>query len=167
MIFKDLNFKFCVISELHHLGFFKEEAGKIKDENYNPEDYSDEPIVEVYEYYKNLEIGQELLDKIECLRPDGGDYAYDYMMNNWDGEDNQFDIHSIDGIDKLQNLKEFYPISMVDKIDYSPLLGLKKLEKVNIDWMADTPENKKVVKELEKRGVTIISYINPIKQAKD
>lgn len=120
MKFKDLNFKISVIGALHELGHYCEEVENIKGDNTDwDQDYK--PIPKVLEFYKNLEIDQKYLEEIETLQPDGGDLCYQYLFNVWDGEDNQFDISSIEGIENLTNLKSFEPISMISEngLDYS------------------------------------------------
>lgn len=158
MQFKDINFKISVIGALHELGFYKEEAEALKDKYYNEDDYSYEPVPQVYEYYQNLQIDQDKLDQIESLQPDGGDLCYVYLMNNWDGEDDQFLIKSIEGVELLTNLTSFEPISMIheDGIDYSPLLKCKKLESISADFAKEGSKNEKVLEKLEERGVEII-----------
>jgi len=154
--FKDLNFKICVIGALHNLGYYNEEAEKIQNENSDwDEDYK--PIPAVLEFYKKLDINPEYLLKIESLYPDGGDLCYDYLFNVWDGEDNQFDISSIEGIENLKNLKIYAPISMISikGIDYSPLLHCEKLETVSTDFIKKNQKKEKVLKQLENRGVKI------------
>lgn len=158
MQFKDINFKISVIGALHELGFYQEEAEALKDKYYNGEDFSYKPIPQVYEYYKNLAIDQDKLDQIESLQPDGGDLCYVYLMNNWDGEDDQFIIKSIEGIELLTNLKSFDPISMVEEgsLDYAPLLGCKHLEEISSVYAKDGRKNEKVIEQLDERGVDII-----------
>jgi hypothetical protein len=154
--FKDLNFKISVIGALHDLGYYNEEAIKIQQANAHwDEDYK--PIPAVLDFYKNLDINPQFLLEIESLYPDGGDLCYDYLFNVWDGEDNQCDISSIEGIENLPNLKIFDPISMISEkgIDFAPLLKCNKLETVSTEFMLNNLENKKVVKLLENRGVKI------------
>ena len=155
--FKDINFKISIIGALHDLGHYDTEAKAIHERYYNASDFSYKPIPEVLAFYQDLVIPQEILDKIEHLIPDGGDLCYVYLMHNWDGEDEQFDINSIEGIELLSNLQSFDPIRMInlEGIDYSPLLACKKLESVNPEFAAENPENDKVLAELESRGVEV------------
>lgn len=156
-VFEDLNFKISVIGALHELDFYKEEAEALCNEFGDEDNYSYEPIPEVMEYYTNLEIDPEKLAKIEGLYPDGGDECYMFAMDNWDGEDETFDISSIEGIQLLVNLKTFDPISMIayESLDYAPLLACKNLVKVNAGYMKPTAENEAVIQALAERGVEI------------
>ena len=155
MSFKDLNFKISIIGALHELGYYNDEADAIKDENLDwDEDYK--PIPAMVEFYRNLKIKPEYLEEIEDFQPDGGDLCYQYLFNVWDGEDNQFDIKSIEGIGALKNLKSFDPISMIheDGLDYGPILECKNLEFVNMEYRNDDNKTNDSVKlQLEKRGV--------------
>jgi hypothetical protein len=157
MTFPDINFKISVIGALHALGFYKAEAEALKEANYDADDFSYEPIKAVYEYYRSLEIDPEKLAKIESFEPDGGDWCYVYLMNNWDGEDDQFLISSIEGIDQLKNLRSFEPISMIteDGLDYSPLLKCENLEAISSEFMRADEANENVIAQLEEKGVEI------------
>ena len=157
MHFPDLNFKISIIGALHDLGYYNEEAKAVQDENESWEE-DHKPIPAVVAFYRDLEINPAYLAGIESLQPDGGDSCYQYLFNYWDGEDDQFDIHSIAGIKHLTNLKVFDPISMIasDGIDYSPLLRCTRLQTVSGDHVKPGIENELVLKQLEERGVTII-----------
>lgn len=154
MQFKDLNFKISVTGALHDLGYYNEEAKKIKDEN-SDWDQDNIPIPAVVEYYKNLNIDPKHLAEIESFQPDGGDLCYQYLFKVWDGEDNQFDISSIEGIENLTNLKSFEPISMVNEngLDYSPLLLCENLETVSSEFIND--DETEILKKLQDKGIEI------------
>ena len=78
-------------------------------------------------------------------------------MHVWDGEDDQFAISSIEGIERLVNLELFAPIAMIAEngIDYSPILRCERMAKVDMSFRADGPSNDAVLEELEKRGVEV------------
>ena len=75
----------------------------------------------------------------------------------WDGEDEMFDITSIEGIDSLVNLTSFAPIAMITPkgIDYTPLLACKKLTRVDFSFAAKGAANRAVRKALAARGVDV------------
>jgi phage pi2 protein 07 len=154
--FKDLNFKISVIGTLHDLGYYNEAAEEIRNQN-SDWDEDHRPIPAVLDFYKNLDINPEYLSKIENFHPDGGDLCYEYLFNVWDGEDEQFDISSIEGIENLVKLKKFDPISMISNkgIDFFPLLKCEKLKIVSTEFMKKDFENIEVLKQLEARGVKI------------
>ncbi len=157
MEFKDLNFKICIVGALHDLGYYNEELENIKKDNLDwDEDYK--PIPAVLEFYKNLKIDQKYLDEIEELQPDGGDLCYQYLFNVWDGEDDQCNIKSIEGIENLRNLKSFEPNSMINEngIDFTPILGCLKLENVAMEeWQSNSKKNEKVRERLKEREVDV------------
>ena len=156
MTFKDLNFKLSVVSALHDLGYYVEEAERISEEN---EDWDDdhEAIPAVLEFYEQLDVNPAYLKEIEGLYPDGGDLAYQYATIAWDGEDEQFDISSLEGIEYLENLKVFAPSSMITMqgVDYSPLLACKKLEKADVLYIRKDDKADAVIKALHDKGVDV------------
>lgn len=154
-MFPDLNFKLCVISALMDLGYFEDEASEAQDSDEETEDF--EAIPAVMEFYRDLELGPELLARVTSLTPDGGDAVYEYATHVWDGEDDQFDVSSIEGIEQLVNLERFAPAAMLPSkgIDFTPLLGCKKLKTVDMTFAAKSAENDRVRAELTARGVRI------------
>jgi hypothetical protein len=155
-MFKDVNFKLAVISVLMEDGHFVEEAEALKAKHgAAAEEFK--PIEEVMAFYRSLEIPEALLATVKDLSPDGGDLAYVHAMTEWDGEDDTFDITSIEGIERLVNLESFTPLALMAEggIDYTPLLGCKKLEVADISHAKKGKATDKVVAELEKRGVEL------------
>jgi len=94
------------------------------------------PIKEVIAFYRSIELTPKQLASVKTLSPDGGDLAYVHAMNVWDGEDGQFGIASLDGIDALVNLEEFTPIAMMseDGVDYSAIALCSKLKKLDMTF---------------------------------
>jgi len=155
-MFKDFNLKLAVLSELMEGGHYVVEAERLRsDHGEGAEDYR--PIPEVITFYRSITIPDELLATVTKLSPDGGDLAYLNAMNVWDGEDNQFDISSLEGIEKLVNLTEFTPIAMIaeDGIDYTPLLGCPKLKLADMSFASSDAKNEAVEEKLSSRGVEI------------
>ncbi|MEK8143392.1 hypothetical protein NKH18_18620 [Streptomyces sp. M10(2022)] len=58
-------------------------------------------------YFEALEISDELLATVEELTADGGHQVYQECAPVWDGEDELFDVHSLDDLALLPNLKRF------------------------------------------------------------
>ncbi|MFS4416605.1 leucine-rich repeat domain-containing protein [Maribacter sp. 2307ULW6-5] len=108
----DLNFKLMVINQLMYVDevllpkfnigeFAKNHKGRnivIDEEGYDP-------IPEAVAYFKELEVPMELLIDIKELKPDGGDEIYRQIVPFWDGEDDRFDVKSIEDVKHLPNLK--------------------------------------------------------------
>ncbi|QJX80117.1 DUF6892 domain-containing protein [Priestia megaterium] len=121
-LFTDFNFKLIVIEELLDknplfLNKLKELEAKY---NNNYEWYSDaEPIVQILDYLKSLKLETSDLEKIEYLCFDGGNEIYGIIKPDWDGEDELFDVTSVEGFQHLKNLK---------RVDYTSMCDPKVLE---------------------------------------
>ncbi len=58
-------------------------------------------------YFSQLEIPEELLASVDELTFDGGHQVFMECAPVWDGEDDLFDLRSLDDLDLLPNLKLF------------------------------------------------------------
>lgn len=154
--FADFNFKLAIINVLHEKGYYVKEVQRIKQNaGFNDPNV---PIQDVATYYRQLEIPQKYLNEITHLSLDGGDCVYQYITTEWDGEDDQFDIGSIEGAERLVNLKKFDPIAMVQQnsLDFSPFLKCANLEYVAMNnYASATPANDLVREKLKEKGVVI------------
>ncbi|MCM2387294.1 DUF6892 domain-containing protein [Streptomyces albipurpureus] len=56
-------------------------------------------------YFEALEISEELLATVDELMVDGGNDIYHECAPVWDGEDDLFDVRSLDDLGLLPNLK--------------------------------------------------------------
>lgn len=56
-------------------------------------------------YFEGLEISGELLATVDELMADAGNEVYHECAPLWDGEDDLFDVHSLDDLALLPNLK--------------------------------------------------------------
>ncbi|MFF5897477.1 DUF6892 domain-containing protein [Streptomyces argenteolus] len=119
--FHDFNFKLLVIEQLMYsdktlaptfeLGSHLVEQGLIKDDGdpayaytvRNGLSYQVVPIAR--NYFEALEISPELLATVEELLLDGGHSVYFHCSPIWDGEDDLYDVHSLDDLQLLPNLK--------------------------------------------------------------
>ena len=118
--FSDFNFKLSVIQVLMYeknlllprfdaYEFVKEyEKREI---NIDEEGY--EPIKEIVEWFKNIEIPVSLASHIEEITIDGGNDIYTQIIPFWDGEDDYFDIKDIteEEIKQFPNLKKITLLS--------------------------------------------------------
>lgn len=114
-MFKDFNFKLVVIEALLDKEplFLKELTNIIDKYTNNFEWYSGaESIVEIREYLEELTLESSDLEKIESLCFDGGNEIYHILKPDWDGEDDLFDVTSVEGFQILKNLKTVEYISM-------------------------------------------------------
>lgn len=153
--FADLHFKLSVVSALMDAGHYTSEIEAIAQAAEGAEAYR--PIAEVMAYVASLDIPKKRLAEITSLQPDGGDLIYQAATTEWDGEDDIFEITSIQGIDGLVNLTSFAPIAMITPkgLDYAPLLACKKLTHVDFGFAAKGAANRAVKKALAARGVNI------------
>ncbi|MDR3437864.1 DUF6892 domain-containing protein [Telmatospirillum sp.] len=133
--FKDPNLKLAVLSEL---------VERAEIDLGEPEDFlsallSHKVDIErsgyvkndaAYDYLIRYPLTQELLDKVSDLVVDGGNEIYRYVWYFWDGETDDFDIRSFEGIGKLRNLKKLRLISLVDqhRVDLAPLQSIPGLQ---------------------------------------
>ncbi|WP_414049558.1 DUF6892 domain-containing protein [Macrococcus animalis] len=113
-MFKDFNFKLAVVNTLYGLDeniSFKEVLDeKIKLYTANYEWYESEtftPIPALKDYIEKLDIPQAELDLIESIDIETADGLYMELIPDWDGEDDIYEIKSVEGFEKLSNLKHF------------------------------------------------------------
>lgn len=115
--FRDFNLKLLVLEELmyavepllpaYDLGSRMAERG-IRD----PASYvlknglHEEVLPESRAYFEALEIPAELLARVEELCFDAGAEVFRHCAPAWDGEDDLFDVRSLDDLALLPNLRE-------------------------------------------------------------
>ncbi len=128
--FKNLNFKLAIIQELMYV----QEILKPKFDVYEfckeytrkeiiPDDYFDEMIPEVKKWFKDLPIPASMADKITELYFDGGNEIYAQLIPQWDGEDNIYDIKSL-------NEEELTQFPNLKKIDGTAIFISEKTKKI-------------------------------------
>lgn len=123
-VFQDLNFKLVVIDSLLEKSPSFEEKLETYKEMYTDkyEWYSDkEPIKEILEFFAEISLTQEDLDKVTELCFDGGNEVYFIIKPDWDGEDDFFDVKSVEGFESLKNLKTVEYISMCEEGILDPI----------------------------------------------
>lgn len=152
--FKSLNFKLVIIDQLLERGHFTEQIKALKGKYWDGNNFDFEPIPEILIYFKQLEIPENLLGEITSITFDGGLSIYQIVIPNWDGEDDQFDVDSLEDVTLLPNLESLLEISMLTATDISPLLKLKNLKKV--DWYAIKKDEDKT-EQLRQAGVAVAS----------
>lgn len=124
----NLNLKLLVLDVLLENGHFKDEIAALDEKYWREDDYSYQPIPEILEFCKNIELTEAQLASVTALCPDGGNEIYHTLMANWDGEDDTFDVTSFEGIELLPNLETLSIISMVTAKDIEPLLKCPSLK---------------------------------------
>lgn len=94
--------------------------------------YNYEPLPEVEEYFKQLDLKSLGAEKLESIYFEAGDDIIHFVWNQWDGEDEYFDIQSLDGIEICKNIKELNIDLLSNITDLTPLESLSKLEDISI-----------------------------------
>ncbi|MDI3405194.1 DUF6892 domain-containing protein [Streptomyces cavernicola] len=115
--FKDFNFKLIVIEQLMYidetltprfdLGELLRQQGLGDDpwEYAYENDLAYKIVPEARSHFESLEISAELLAGVEELCMDGGNQVYQECAPVWDGEDDLFDVASLDDLALLPNLR--------------------------------------------------------------
>jgi hypothetical protein len=114
--FRDFNFKLTVIEKLMYtdktltpafsIDALLRERGIPDAQSYVwDNDLASTVLEESRQYFEALEISDELLASVESLLIDGGHQIYYECSPVWDGEDDLYDIHSLDDLALLPNLK--------------------------------------------------------------
>lgn len=111
--FMDFNFKLAIIEELMYNKeliqpkFDVYEFAEIKKINgFSATEGGYEPIPEVVEYFKALEIDKKFAEQVTEIYQDGGNEIYMNITPQWDGEDDVFNIQSFEDIKHFPNLKK-------------------------------------------------------------
>lgn len=136
--FDNFNFKLAVIQELMYnqklllpqfqITEFVKEYDKRKidllEEGF-------EPIDEVVEWFRRLQIPTAMADEITEICMDGGDEIYHQIIPFWDGEDDYFDLSDIsrDEIRQFHNLKKMTIMSN----NYSDVANILKENNIEVD----------------------------------
>lgn len=116
-MFRDFGFKLIVINSL--LGketSFSEELERMKEKYVD--DYDGEMFVcipEMVDYFENLRLTEDDLSQVTEMIFDGGNDIYFYLMTDWDGESDEFDVQSVEDHRLLPNLRKVIWSAMCDK----------------------------------------------------
>ncbi|MFV0473657.1 MAG: DUF6892 domain-containing protein [Pikeienuella sp.] len=143
--FADANLKLVVLDGLLYgraldLGRPEDLAAHVLGREVDMEEEGYDPIPEARDYLLRYPLDQALLDQVETLIFDGGNDIYRYIWYFWSGEDEGFDVSSLDGIALCRNLKFIQVISMIETFDIGRLEGLDRLEELSISSGFTNPE---------------------------
>lgn len=120
LTFSDFNFKLAVIQRLMYekevlLPKFdvEEFAEEYPKREIDTLEEGDEPIKEVVNWFKKLQIPVSLADEVDEIHMDGGNDIYLQIIPYWDGEDDFFDLKKVTSEDLAQfkNLKKMTVMS--------------------------------------------------------
>ena len=118
--FKSPGFRLTVLNALFDLGHFADEFAEAQESADEVEEYETDPRVQ--KFLDGIALTEELLAQVVKIGPDGGDEVYAGLVPVWDGEDDRFDIDSLEDVRLLPNLERVSLYAMVSKgIDLAPL----------------------------------------------
>ncbi|WP_410622596.1 DUF6892 domain-containing protein [Amycolatopsis sp. cmx-8-4] len=111
--FTDFNLKLIVVEQLMYTDKTLTPAFRIADVLGVPDTWehtyrrglAHQVVPEARDYFEALEISDELLATVEKLVMDGGLRVYQECAPIWDGEDELFDVSSLDDLALLPNLR--------------------------------------------------------------
>ncbi|EST38074.1 hypothetical protein N566_09400 [Streptomycetaceae bacterium MP113-05] len=115
-VFRDFNFKLLVVEQLMYGSGLLTPQFRIADRMRErgvmdvqgwvfDNDLAFTVLDESRAYFAALRIPDDLLAKVEALCVDGGLQVYQECAPVWDGEDDVFDVRSLDDLDLLPNLR--------------------------------------------------------------
>jgi hypothetical protein len=154
--FVDPNFKLAVLSALLEtdqldLSSYDDLASFVLKRPVDLEKEGYELIPAAYDYLTRYPLTDDDLALVETITFDGGNDIYPYCYRFWSGETKEFDIKSVEGIIRCVNLRSIASIAVIDKLDVAHLVGLAKLEElqlstgfVNAPRLLDLPALKKL-----------------------
>lgn len=139
------NLKLLVIDHLiktNLLEYNEEFCDTIYDSIEDDDDLADnlyaQPIPELMDYFLQMNL-TPFLDQVTTLVCEGGNTIYTLVAYQWDGEDDYFDLTSLEGIEVLENLETLYAHVMVKgSISLQPLKQLKKLRHLSLAYKSFT-----------------------------
>ncbi|HEY2491685.1 MAG TPA: ybaK/ebsC family protein [Paenibacillus sp.] len=123
-IFKDFNFKLIVMDALlDQEPSFEAELERLKEQYTDNYDwYSGAgPIQELLGFFAAVQLEQQDLEKVTELSFDGGNEIYHIIKPDWDGEDELFDVTTVEGFQHLTRLQSVFYASMCQPEVLEPL----------------------------------------------
>lgn len=137
--FDNFNFKLCIIQELMYNKKVLtpkfdayEFAEQYDDRKIDIDEEGYEPIKEIVDWFKKLEIPVSLATYIDEIIMDGGNEIYTQIIPFWDGEDDYFDVKDIteEEIKQFPNLKK---ITLLPSDDNAKLIEKLKNHGIEAD----------------------------------
>ena len=128
-MFEDFNFKLVVINAiLREKSSFEEKLMRLKKQYVDKyEWYCGHGLIpEMVDFFEELCLTPEDLDKVKRLYFDGGEDIYALIQPDWDGEDDIFDVTSVKGYERLKNLESVIYTSMCEEVVLEPFKEILK-----------------------------------------
>lgn len=135
--FADPNLKLVVLEALTfsgaiHLGPRQKLARQLLGPNYDEARDGYNLLKPVYAYLVRYPLAANQLAAVEELVFDAGSAIYFYPFPFWDGETDEFDVMSLEGIELLPNLRRIEIISLLLDSDLKRLSRLGRLEHIGL-----------------------------------
>ena len=154
--FGDPNLKLAVLSALNEQGLIRlgrppQLTEHVLSRMFDIEREGYRPVPEVLDYLARYPLDRQTLAALRTLEIDGGSSIYHHIWHFWHGEDDTFDVRSLDGIENCPNIQEISIASMLSSVDVSLFRPLQHLANLylgvsvdNISAMLDMPALKSV-----------------------
>lgn len=135
--FSDVNFKLAVMSALADdgiisLGSPPQLAQHLLGDRFDYEREGYHPIPAVQDYLARYPLTPDMLGLLGTLNLDGGNALYHHIWPFWDGESDDFDIQSLEGIASCPNIRQLSVVSMLSSVDIGLLTPLSQLADLEI-----------------------------------
>ncbi len=159
--FNDLKMKLAIMGSLDDIGPYEEEAKKVLNSARYTRAYRrahfGSIVPSVLKYYTNVELKQEHLDQIVNFAPAVYHSCYGYIIYDWGGEEDYFNItKNLKGIEMLRNMEVFDGSEILQESpNISALLDCPSLKKVILGDIELSSTAEKVVEKLRKKGVEV------------
>jgi hypothetical protein len=116
--FPDHNFMLVVLDRLLDVGSFTNDLERLKrtpelQRQFSGESNYGETIPQVDEFFRSVHLTHEDLAQVTELWFDGGNDIYHLIRPFWGGTDDEFDVKSVDGFERLTNLRIVHHHAMI------------------------------------------------------
>ena len=135
--FNDPNLKLVILNALLgrdviKLGTPEELAAHVLGRAVDLEDEGWARLPEAHDYLQRYPLSAAQLAQVDTIVFDGGLDIYRYAWYHWDGESDEFDVRSLDGIERCTALKHFTLIAMANGLDLARLAAVRSLQSVEL-----------------------------------
>jgi len=143
--FADPNFKLVVLSSLLEsdaldLAGYQDLASHVLNRPIDLEQEGYKLLPQAYDYLVRYPLTDADLSLVESIVFDGGNAIYPYCYRFWHGETTEFDVKSIDGVARCENVRRILCIALIETLDVAQLVGLQKLEEINLPERCLNPQ---------------------------
>lgn len=90
------------------------------------------PIPAARDYLVRYPLTPDMLGEIDTVILDGGNAIYAYIWLFWSGEDDSFDVSSLEGLSNCPNIRALEVVAMISVVDIAALVPLRHLSELYI-----------------------------------